>query len=169
MLLSILLCILITGLGFVLLALIIFATDLALYRPTQLAKRRARTCGNTTFSADKLSAEVDTIVIGSGPAGLSCAATLAQFGDRVVVFEQHAVVGGGAHTFVVEGKTPWRFDAGLHFTIPPHEQLLQLVCGTTAPPVRVRTCGAADGVSDRIVLGGDLSVPPLDIISDTQV
>ena len=63
-------------------------------------------------------------------------------------------LGGGAHTFAVDGKTRWRFDAGLHFTIPWHEQALQLAVGAAAPPVPVPKLGEASGVYERISLGG---------------
>ena len=45
----------------------------------------------------QLPAELDAVIIGSGQAGLSCGATLAQFGERVVVLEQHEVTGGDPH------------------------------------------------------------------------
>ena len=105
------------------------------------------------FSRDKLPERVDAVVIGAGQGGLSCASVLAQYGYRVVVFEQHEVIGGGAHTFAVDGKTRWRFDAGLHFTIPWHEQALQLAVGAAAPPVPVPKLGEASGVYERISLG----------------
>ena len=46
------------------------------------------------FHTDKVPADVDTIVIGSGMSGLSCAAVLARMGQRVLVLEQHYVAGG---------------------------------------------------------------------------
>ena len=79
---------------------------------------------------------------------------LSQFGETVVVCEQHEVTGGGAHTFAANGKTKWRFDAGLHITIPPHEQALQLACGAAAPPVAFDMLHDAAGASDYIALGG---------------
>lgn len=42
---------------------------------------------------------LDAIIIGSGMGGLTCAATLAKAGKRVLVLEQHYVAGGCTHTF----------------------------------------------------------------------
>ena len=61
---------------------------------------------------------------------------------------------GGAHSFAVAGKTKWHFDAGLHITIPPHEQVLQAACGSAAPPVVFNRLGDEHGASDYIALGG---------------
>jgi len=103
--------------------------------------------------------EYDAVVIGSGQAGLSCASVLSQFGQRVLVLEQHEVTGGGAHTFSVEGKEG-RFDSGLHFTVPQHELLLQLTTGAASPPVRTPKLGESDGTYERIAFAsGDQ--PPL--------
>jgi phytoene dehydrogenase-like protein len=51
--------------------------------------------------------EVDVVVIGSGLAGLSCAALLASRGLQVAVLEQHYEIGGCAHSFTVgmDGRT----------------------------------------------------------------
>ena len=55
---------------------------------------------------------VDVIVVGSGMGGLSCAATLARHGKKVLVLEQHDVAGGSTHTFFEHG---YEFDTGLHY------------------------------------------------------
>lgn len=53
----------------------------------------------------------DTIVIGSGMGGMTCAATLAEFGQRVLVLEQHYLPGGMTHVFR-RGDYVW--DVGVH-------------------------------------------------------
>jgi len=54
----------------------------------------------------------DAIVIGSGIGGLSAAAALARCEKRVLVLEQHFVLGGMTQTFERQG---FRFATGLHY------------------------------------------------------
>lgn len=54
----------------------------------------------------------DAIVIGSGIGGLTAAAALARLGKRVLVLEQHFVLGGMTQTFERQGL---RFATGLHY------------------------------------------------------
>jgi all-trans-retinol 13,14-reductase len=53
----------------------------------------------------------DTIVIGSGMGGMTCAAMLARAGQRVLVLEQHYVPGGFTHAFKRPG---YEWDVGVH-------------------------------------------------------
>ncbi|MFT7582141.1 MAG: all-trans-retinol 13,14-reductase [Myxococcota bacterium] len=53
----------------------------------------------------------DTIVIGSGMGGMTCAALLAKLGKKVLVLEQHYVPGGFTHMFKRPGYT---WDVGVH-------------------------------------------------------
>jgi phytoene dehydrogenase-like protein len=53
--------------------------------------------------------EADVVVIGSGLAGLSCAALLAHCGKRVVVLESHDAPGGAAHGWERRG---FHFESG---------------------------------------------------------
>lgn len=53
----------------------------------------------------------DAIVIGSGMGGMVCAASLAKYGRRVLVLEQHYIPGGFTHTFSRKGYT---WDVGVH-------------------------------------------------------
>jgi len=54
----------------------------------------------------------DTVVIGSGPGGLTAAVALARAGQRVLVLEQHYLPGGWSHSFTLEGH---RFSPGVHY------------------------------------------------------
>ena len=65
-------------------------------------------------SAKKLeaAADADVIVIGSGLGGLTSAAVLSKAGFKVVVLEQHDVIGGATHTFEDGG---FEFDVGIHY------------------------------------------------------
>jgi phytoene dehydrogenase-like protein len=54
----------------------------------------------------------DAVVIGAGIGGLTCAALLARAGLRVLLVEQHYMVGGYCSTFRRNGYT---FDAATHF------------------------------------------------------
>ena len=55
---------------------------------------------------------LDTLIIGSGPGGLTAAVALAQAGQNVLVCEQHEVPGGWTHSFTLEG---YRFSPGVHY------------------------------------------------------
>lgn len=55
----------------------------------------------------------DVIIVGSGIGGLTSGALLARRGVKVLVLEQHAVVGGFCHSFV-RGRRRYRFDAAVH-------------------------------------------------------
>lgn len=59
----------------------------------------------------------DAIVIGSGTGGLSTASFLAQAGKRVLVLEQHYIVGGYTHAFQRKGYV---WDVGLHYVGQVH-------------------------------------------------
>uniref|UniRef100_W5N617 Amine oxidase domain-containing protein n=1 Tax=Lepisosteus oculatus TaxID=7918 RepID=W5N617_LEPOC len=73
------------------------------------------------FSADRVPAELDAVVIGSGIGGLTAAAVLAKAGKRVLVLEQHDQAGGCCHTYMEKG---FEFDVGLHYLGQLHENSL---------------------------------------------
>jgi all-trans-retinol 13,14-reductase len=56
--------------------------------------------------------DVDTLIIGSGAAGLSAAICLSRAGQKVLVLEQHDVPGGWCHSFLLNGQ---RFSPGVHY------------------------------------------------------
>jgi all-trans-retinol 13,14-reductase len=59
----------------------------------------------------------DVIIIGSGTGGMSAASFLAQAGKRVLLLEQHNVLGGFTHTFE---RTGYAWDVGLHYVGQVH-------------------------------------------------
>jgi all-trans-retinol 13,14-reductase len=54
----------------------------------------------------------DDVVIGSGMGGLSATSLLAQNGRRVLVLEQHNVIGGLTQSYTRNG---YRWTVGLHY------------------------------------------------------
>lgn len=88
--------------------------------------RKKRSLLYNKFDASKVPEDLDYIVIGSGMAGLSCAAMLSRLGRKVLVLEQHPdVLGGGTHMFNLKG---FDFDSGLHYTVPWATPLFALTC-----------------------------------------
>ncbi len=65
----------------------------------------------------------DVIIIGAGLGGLSCAATLAKNGKKVLVIEKHDKVGGYATAFTRED---YKFDASLHNIGPIYGALKEI-------------------------------------------
>lgn len=63
----------------------------------------------------------DVVIVGSGPAGLACGASLAATGRRVLVLEAHDVAGGNAQVFRrhprgADGqRVEYEFDVGVHY------------------------------------------------------
>lgn len=93
----------------------------------------------------------DAIVIGSGTGGLSAASILAQAGKRVLVLEQHFVIGGYTHAFQRKG---YIWDVGLHYVGQVH------IPGTFLNKVfryitkEQLAWAPLDDVYDRVVFGG---------------
>jgi all-trans-retinol 13,14-reductase len=81
--------------------------------------------------------QYDVIVIGSGMGGLTVASLLAQMqGKRVLILEQHYVVGGFTHTFKREKGYHW--DVGIHYVgdLEEGHQFRRLFDYTTSGGVR---------------------------------
>jgi phytoene dehydrogenase-like protein len=110
------------------------------------------------YRVEKIPSDIDTIVIGSGMSGLTCAAVLSRAGQRVLVLEQHYIAGGGSHSFELKGGL--KFDSGLHYLVPYSGHLLWLAAGGDEMPLRFEKMGEPDGTFDRIALGDD---PPFSI------
>lgn len=90
------------------------------------SKRLDRSLIRKKISEKNIPTDIDTIIIGSGMGGLSCAAILARRGRKVLVLEQHEdVAGGGTHQFDLNG---YRFDSGLHYTVPWSVPIFALTC-----------------------------------------
>ncbi|MDG2375687.1 MAG: NAD(P)/FAD-dependent oxidoreductase [Woeseiaceae bacterium] len=64
------------------------------------------------YRPNRLAAEYDAIVIGSGMGGLTTAALLSEVGWRVCVLEQHYTAGGYTHSYERNG---YEWDVGLHY------------------------------------------------------
>lgn len=63
--------------------------------------------------SDSIPNVVDVVVIGAGVGGLTAAAMLAHFGQRVAVLEAHSRAGGCAHTWTRRvGERTFDFDVG---------------------------------------------------------
>eukprot|EP00980_Cylindrotheca_fusiformis_P019094 scaffold6440_cov124-Cylindrotheca_fusiformis.AAC.8 len=75
----------------------------------KIARMRA-----SQFNPYEVPKELDTIVIGSGSGGSTCANLLSQSGQRVLVLDQHPTVTGGCTHSFREENCEW--DTGLHYT-----------------------------------------------------
>ena len=64
------------------------------------------------YNKSKIPNDIDTIVIGSGIGGLSCAALLSRVGKKVLVLEQHYIAGGCMHVFEDKGI---EHETGIHY------------------------------------------------------
>jgi len=107
------------------------------------------------FSESKLdpNKEVDVVIIGSGMSGLTCGTILSRLGKKVVVLEQHTVIGGATHTFE-SGK--YRFDSGFHYGPPQIATFIHLVCGGSTPPIRMEFIGdSTNQCMEKAVFGDE--------------
>ena len=75
-----------------------------------------------------LDKKYDSIIVGSGAGGLSCALCLARAGQKVLLLEQHDVPGGWCHSFKLNGQS---FSPGVHYVglIGEGESNNELLCG----------------------------------------
>src|SRR3954447_14421344 len=71
-----------------------------------------QTVGTAYRKSTGIEAQFDAVVIGSGMGGLSAASLLAQDGRRVLLLEQHNVIGGLTQSYTRKG---YRWTVGLHY------------------------------------------------------
>jgi all-trans-retinol 13,14-reductase len=64
------------------------------------------------YRANRLTADYDALVIGSGIGGLTTAALLSDLGWKVCVLEQHYTAGGYTHSYARAG---YEWDVGVHY------------------------------------------------------
>jgi phytoene dehydrogenase-like protein len=81
----------------------------SIHRIARAPTRNSQISCQMAHKSDIVPEEVDVIVIGSGLAGLSCAALLAHCGKQVAVLESHDAPGGCAHTWERRG---FHFESG---------------------------------------------------------
>ncbi|BFM14515.1 NAD(P)/FAD-dependent oxidoreductase [Maricurvus nonylphenolicus] len=72
-----------------------------------------------SFKALALDAHYDAIVIGSGMGGLSVSSVLAQKGKKVLLLEQHNIIGGCTHAYARKG---YEWNIGLHYIGDMHSK-----------------------------------------------
>jgi all-trans-retinol 13,14-reductase len=64
------------------------------------------------YRPNRLAADYDAIVIGSGMGGLTTAALLSELGRKVCVLEQHYTAGGFTHSY---NRGDYEWDVGVHY------------------------------------------------------
>ncbi|MEC8427053.1 MAG: NAD(P)/FAD-dependent oxidoreductase, partial [Pseudomonadota bacterium] len=69
------------------------------------------------YKKSDLEKRYDAIVIGSGMGGLSVSSVLAQKGKRVLLLEQHNIIGGCTHAYARNG---YEWNIGLHYVGAVH-------------------------------------------------
>ena len=97
------------------------------------------------YNKSKIPNDIDTIVIGSGIGGLSCAAYLSKVGKKVLVLEQHYIAGGCCHVFEEKGI---EHETGIHYigNIEKRRDLLDLI---TQEPIEWCKMGRNKGINDN--------------------
>ncbi len=108
-------------------------------------KRNAGTDADTTW---------DVIVIGSGMGGMAAGASLAYAGKRVLMLEQHHVLGGLTHSFSRNG---FHWDVGIHYLsgFAPGDRMRDLLDWLCDTPIEFEPMGA---IFDVLHMG---DAPPL--------
>jgi phytoene dehydrogenase-like protein len=96
----------------------------------------------------------DVIVVGAGPSGLVCAASLARLGYKCCVLEQGEELGGGSHVFSLLG---YEFETGIHY-LGKDLEMERMLSFASHGKLKMAPIGTklADGVvHDEIVVDGE--------------
>ena len=62
---------------------------------------------------------------------------------------------GSTHMFSLPQDTKFRFDSGLHYTVPYSQHLLWAAAGGSTAPVQFDSLSEEDGCFDKILVGPD--------------
>ena len=89
----------------------------------------------TESNLQVIDSEFDYIIIGSGISGLTSASILSFLGNKVLVLEQHDVVGGALHVFKDKG---YLFDVGLHYVGQPKQSIKDILKIITDPDIPIK-------------------------------
>ena len=81
------------------------------------------------YRAERVDADYDAIVIGSGIGGLCSAALLSQMGKKVIVLEQHYTAGGFTHAYALN----WFNVSGSQIFFLPGFSKKALAPGSSSP------------------------------------
>ena len=98
---------------------------------------------------DEGGARWDAIVIGSGIGGMAAAAALSRVGRRVLLLEQHEVLGGLTNSFSRGG---FKWDVGMHYLnyVAPGEPVRELIDWLSDTPIEFASMGT---VYDNLHIG----------------
>ena len=81
-------------------------------RPYVIDQRKRDSVLKQGFSMQKVPADLDAVIIGSGIGALCTGAIMSKAGKRVLILEQHDQAGGCCHTYIDKG---YEFDVGIHY------------------------------------------------------
>jgi len=80
--------------------------------PLEMDRKKRNEVLKRRFHPKSVPKNLDAIIVGSGMGGLTCAALLSKAGKKVLVLEQHDILGGCTHAYENKG---FEFDVGIHY------------------------------------------------------